>query len=281
MNKTLEFVKMQGTGNDFVIVDARSLDMDWQTFAVKICRYHFGIGADGLILIMKSSKADLRMRVFNSDGSEAQICGNGLRCFAKYAIDKGIVAGPDLSVETMSGIKYIETTLKTGKVNSARVNMGKPHLKAAEIPIALVVKEPVLDQAVKVGGRTLNISAVSMGNPHAVCFIEEKVEDFPMGEIGPLIEHHKLFPQRTNFEIVNKAGEGKLRVRVWERGVGETLACGSGACATAVVSRLKNITKDNVDIILPGGTLTITWDGKSDVFLKGPAEEVFTGVFQL
>jgi len=281
MNKTLEFTKMQGTGNDFVMVDARSLDMDWQALSVKVCRYHFGIGADGLVLIMKSSQADLRMRIFNADGSEAQICGNGLRCFAKYAIDRKIVPGPEISVETMVGIKLIETTSKNGNVVSARVNMGKPFLKASEIPIALVVKEPVLDQKLKVNGRTLTVSAVSMGNPHAVCVIEENVEDYPLSEIGPLVENHKLFPQRTNFEIVNVAGEGKLHVRVWERGVGETLACGSGACATAVVSRLKNISRDNVDIMLPGGTLTITWDGKSDVFLKGPAEEVFTGVYQL
>jgi diaminopimelate epimerase len=281
MNRTLEFTKMQGTGNDFVMVDARSLDMDWQALSVKVCRYHFGIGADGLILIMTSPQADLKMRIFNADGSEAQICGNGLRCFAKYAIDRRIVPGPVISVDTMAGIKQIETTSRNGKVVSARVNMGRPHLKAAEIPIALVLKEPVLDQTLKVGGRTLSVSAASMGNPHAVCFIEEKVEDFPLDEIGPLVEHHKLFPQRTNFEVVNIAGEGKLRVRVWERGVGETLACGSGACATAVISRLKNISKDNVDIMLPGGTLTITWDGKSDVFLKGPAEEVFTGVYQL
>jgi len=272
---------MQATGNDFVMVDARSMDMDWQALSVKVCQYHFGIGADGLILIMNSSRADLRMRIFNADGSEAQICGNGLRCFAKYAIDRKLAAGPQISVETMAGINLIETAARNGKVASARVNMGKPRLKAAEIPIALVVKEPVLDQILKVGGRTLKVSAVSMGNPHAVCFTDDKVEDFPLEEIGPLVEHHKLFPQRTNFEIVNIVGEDKLRVRVWERGVGETLACGSGACATAVISRLKNKSKDHVDIMLPGGTLTITWDGKSDVFLKGPAEEVFSGVYQL
>lgn len=281
MIKILEFTKMQGTGNDFIMVDARSLELDWPEIAVKGCRLHFGIGADGLILIMKSKEADLRMRIFNADGSEAQICGNGLRCFAKYAVDRKIIPGPDLSVETMAGIKLIETASSRGKVVSARVNMGRPQLNAAAIPIALVVKEPVLDQVIKVGPHTLTISAASMGNPHAVCFIEEKVEDFPLSEIGPLVEHHKIFPQRTNFEIVNVVGDGKLRVRVWERGVGETLACGSGACATAVISRLKHITKNDVDIMLPGGTLTISWDGKSDVFLKGPVEEVFSGVYQL
>lgn len=281
MNKTLNFVKMQATGNDFVMVDARSLEMEWKQLSIDVCRYHFGIGADGLILVMNSAQADLRMRIFNADGSEAQICGNGLRCFAKYAIDRNIVPGPQLSVETMAGIKVIETMHQDGKVIRATVNMGKPYLKAAEIPVSLDADGPVIDHAVDVAGRTLKVSTASMGNPHAVCFTDEKVEDFPLSEIGPLMEHHKLFPQRTNFEIVNRVGERKLKVRVWERGVGETLACGSGACATAVVSRLKNVTGDNVDIMLPGGTLTITWDGKTDVFLNGPAEEVFTGEYPL
>lgn len=281
MSKLLEFSKMQATGNDFIMVDARSLELDWADIAVRSCRPHFGIGADGLILIMSSSQADLRMRIFNPDGSEAQICGNGLRCLAKYTVDRKIVPGPDLSVETPAGIKLVETTSIRGKVVSARVNMGQPRLDAAAIPIALAVKEPALDRVIKAGHHTLTISAVSMGNPHAVCFIEESVEEFPLSEIGPLVEHHEIFPQRANFEIVNVVNDTKLRVRVWERGVGETLACGSGACATAVISRLKHISHNDVDIMLPGGTLTISWDGKSDVFLKGPVEEVFSGVYQL
>lgn len=281
MVKTLEFSKMQGTGNDFIMVDARDLDMDWKTLAEKACQSHFGIGADGLILIMDSDKADLKMRIFNADGSEAQICGNGLRCFAKYAIDRKIVTGPDLSVDTKAGVKLVDTISRKGKVIKARVNMGKPQFKAKRIPVALDTDQPILDHKLKIGTRTLAISAVSMGNPHAVCFIREDIQDFPLAEIGPLVENHRLFPQRTNFEVVNIVSDGKLRVRVWERGVGETLACGSGACATAVISRLKNITKDSVNVILSGGTLTISWDGKSDVFLSGPAEEVFSGVYLL
>ena len=281
MSKNLEFTKMQGTGNDFIMVDARLLDMDWKSLARKACRPHFGIGADGLILIMDSDKADLRMRIFNADGSEAQVCGNGLRCFAKYAIDRKMVTGQDISVETKAGVKLVKTTSRKGKVVRACVNMGKPQLKAERIPVARGTDQPVLDHKLKIGTKMLTISAVSMGNPHAVCFIGENVKDFPLSEIGPLVENHRLFPQRTNFEIVNIVGEGKLRVRVWERGVGETLACGSGACAVAVISRLKNITKDEVDIILPGGTLTVSWDGKSNIFLIGPAEEVFSGVYLL
>ena len=281
MNKKLEFVKMQGTGNDFIMVDARNLNMDWSKLSIDICRNHFGIGADGLITLDSSSVADLKMRIFNADGSEAQICGNGLRCFAKYAIDRKLVRGPDLTIETAAGIKKVETVSERGKVNRARVNMGKPVLKGKEIPVAIDGDGPILDQLVQVDGSEMELSFISMGNPHAVCFIKENVARFPLLTVGPLVEHHSLFPQRTNFEIVNVVDGRSLQVRVWERGVGETLACGSGACAVAVVSRLKNITGEDVDIMIPGGTLTISWDGKGDVYLKGPADEVFSGVFEL
>lgn len=281
MNKKLEFVKMQGTGNDFIMVDARNLNMDWNKLSIDICRYHFGIGADGLITLESSSVADLKMRIFNADGSEAQICGNGLRCFAKYAIDRKLVKGPDLTIETAAGIKKVETVSGHGKVTRARVNMGKPVLKGKEIPVAIDVDGPILDQLVQVDGNEIELSFVSMGNPHAVCFIKENVAKFPLLTVGPLVEHHSLFPQRTNFEIVNVVDGRSLQVRVWERGVGETLACGSGACAVAVVSRLKNITGENVDIMISGGTLTISWDGNGDVYLEGPVGEVFSGEFEL
>ena len=166
-------------------------------------------------------------------------------------------------------------------MNRARVNMGKPVLKGKEIPVAIDGDGPILDQLVQVDGSEMELSFISMGNPHAVCFIKENVARFPLLTVGPLVEHHSLFPQRTNFEIVNVVDGRSLQVRVWERGVGETLACGSGACAVAVVSRLKNITGEDVDIMIPGGTLTISWDGKGDVYLKGPADEVFSGVFEL
>ena len=281
MNNKLEFVKMQGTGNDFIMVDARDLDMDWSKLSVDICRNHFGIGADGLITIGNSSIADLKMRIFNADGSEAQICGNGLRCLAKYAVDGKLVRGPDLTVDTMAGVKKVDTVSEHGKVTRARVNMGKPVFKGKDIPVAIDNDGPILDQLVQVDGSELELSFVSMGNPHAVCFMKENVAKFPLLTVGPLVEHHTLFPQRTNFEIVNVLDGRSLQVRIWERGVGETLACGSGACAVAVVSRLKNITGENVDIMIPGGTLTISWDGKGDVYLEGPVEEVFSGEFEL
>jgi diaminopimelate epimerase len=281
MTKTLEFVKMQGTGNDFVMVDARKTQMDWKALAQKMCRYHFGIGADGLILVLNSRKADLKMRIFNADGSEAEICGNGLRCFAKYAIDRKLVKASSLTIDTLAGIKKVETVMSRGRVKYATVNMGKPGFRAAEIPVSVDKRGPILEHPLKAGKKELAVSLVSMGNPHAVCFIEEDVSDFPLAEIGPLVEHHRIFPQRTNFEIVQVVDKKHLRVRVWERGVGETLACGSGACATAVAGRLTKRSGETVDIMLPGGTLTITWDGSGDVFLKGPAEEIFTGEYLL
>jgi diaminopimelate epimerase len=257
------------------------MDMDWSKLSNDICRNHFGIGADGLITIDNSSVADLKMRIFNADGSEAQICGNGLRCFAKYAIDRKLVKGPDLTIETAAGKKKVETVSEHGEVIRARVNMGKPILKGKEIPVAINGDGPILDQLVQVDGQDIELSFVSMGNPHAVCFIKDSVDKFPLLTVGPLVEHHSLFPQRTNFEIVNIVDGRSLQVRIWERGVGETLACGSGACAVAVISKLKNITGETVDIKIPGGTLIISWDGKGDVYLEGPVEDVFSGVFEL
>jgi diaminopimelate epimerase len=281
MEKLIEFVKMQATGNDFIMVDARKLDADWESVSRKMCALHFGVGADGLMAVMKSTAADLRMRLFNADGSEAQISGNGLRCFAKYAVDRKLVKGPGISIETLAGIKRIETVAAGGKVTHARVNMGRPVLAAAEIPVLAEGKSPVLNHVLSVGGRDLEMAFVSMGNPHAVCFISEDVDGFPLHEIGPLVEHHRIFPQRTNFEIVNRVGRDTLKARVWERGVGETLACGSGSSATAVAGRLKGYTGDKVDINMPGGLLNVTWDGEGDVFLQGSVEEVFTGEFRL
>ena len=281
MSKIVKFSKMQATGNDFIMVDARSINLDWNELAKNICRYHLGIGADGLITINKSSKANIKMRIFNSDGSEAQISGNGLRCFAKYVIDYKIIKGPDISVETLAGTKLIQAVLTSGRVTRARVNMGQPSLKAREIPVSLDIKEPILDYPLKIAGRELKLAFVSMGNPHAVCFMEEDIERFPLAEIGPLVEHTALFPERTNFEIVNIVDNKKLKARVWERGVGETLSCGSGASATAVASRLKGVIGDHVDIMLPGGVLRLSWDGTTDVFLTGPVEEVFTGEYIL
>ena len=274
----MKFVKMHGTGNDFIVIDARGLRRDWAKLALKWCDRHFGIGSDGLLLVLPSRRADFRMRMFNPDGSEAEICGNGIRCFAKYAIDHGLTGKNNINVETLAGIKHIKTISRNGQVQQVRVNMGAPRLQPGEIPVrGEFTTFPIVDYPLSVAGRTLFLTFVNMGNPHAVTFIDEPVEQFPLAEIGPQVERHPLFPKRTNFEIVNVKGKGQLQARVWERGAGLTLSCGSGACAVAVAARLKEYTKDKVDITLPGGTLGLEWSGEGDVFLTGPAVEVFEG----
>ena len=283
---TISFAKLQGAGNDFVVLDARNMEHYWQKLSKDMCRCHFGIGADGLILILPSNIADLKMRMFNPDGLEAEICGNGLRCFCKYAIDRGIVPGTSLNVETLAGIKAVQVFISQGKVTSAKIAMGMPRFKTAEIPVILEKQKkdrgegtlaPILDYPLNLAGNKLSLAFVSVGNPHAVHFTTRSVADFPLHEIGPKVEHHPLFPQRINFEIARVLSRGNIEARVWERGAGETLACGSGACAIAVTAKLKGDTDDTVDIILSGGTLTIDWDGVGEVCLTGAVEEVFTG----
>ena len=282
----MNFCKLQATGNDFIFVDARTLIMDWSKVAQEMCHRYFGVGADGLILVANSSTAGLKMRLFNSDGSEAEVSGNGLRCFAKYVIDRQLVAGPDIAVETMSGVRAIGATISGSKVINARVNMGSPRFRAKDIPVLLgdqknrreeIDTEPILDYPLSIGQRSLHLSIVSMGNPHAVSFLLGPVADFPLSEIGPKIERHRIFPERVNFEVARILKRNKIEARVWERGVGETLSCGSGACAIAIVSKIKGYTDDIVDIMLPGGELTVDWDGAGDVYLSGQVEEVFCG----
>jgi diaminopimelate epimerase len=280
----MKFTKMQGAGNDYVYVDARHLDQDWPQVSRAISDRHFGVGSDGLILIMDSDVAHLRMRMFNADGSEGEMCGNGIRCFAKYAIERGIVSPPKegLTVETLAGIRTVAPVYQGRRVSGARVSMGQPRLDAQEVPVNLdpsmgFRRGPVLKYPVRIRDVQLPCTFVSMGNPHAVTFIDQPVREFPLHTIGPLVEHHPMFPRRINFEIVNLAGPGKVTARVWERGSGETQACGTGACAIAVAGRLLGLTGDVVDITLPGGTLTIQWDGAGEVFLEGPAVEVFNG----
>lgn len=269
----MDFTKMQATGNDFVIVDARHSDDDWAALAPRLCHRRLGIGSDGLILVLESGEADLRMRMFNPDGSEAEACGNGLRCFVRYAVARGLTDATQLKVETLVGIR---DTQIAGEL--VRVAMGAPRFAPEEIPaIVDTADAPVLGHRVKLGERELAINLVSMGNPHAVCFIDEPVSDFPLREIGPIAEHHPMFPNRTNFEIVNVVGPDHLRVRVWERGAGETLSCGSGACAVAVAARLRGLASGKSRVDVPGGTLTLEWDGQGEVWLTGPAEIVFEG----
>ena len=280
----MKFTKMEGAGNDYIYVDARSLDLDWPELSRKMSDRHFGIGGDGLILIKDSDIADLKMSMFNADGSEGEMCGNGIRCFTKYAVEHGIVPPPvnGLNVETLAGVRNIIPRYDGDRITGARVSMGASILEPHMVPVALEPAEaygtgPVLGYPFEMDGLSLPLSFVSMGNPHAVTFIEQPVADFPLHTIGPKVEHHPIFPRRVNFEIVNVIGPGRLDARVWERGSGETLACGTGACAIAVAGRLSGICGDKVDIKLPGGTLTIEWDGEGEVFLEGPAVEVFSG----
>ena len=277
----MKFTKMHGAGNDYVYVDARGLDRDWPELSRRMSDRHFGVGSDGLILILDSQVADLRMRMFNADGSEGEMCGNGIRCFAKYAIERAIVppSSASLNVETLAGIRTVQPVYQGATVSGARVAMGQPGLSPGDLPVTLkgVDRGPVLNHAHQTDGVDLPLTFVSMGNPHAVTFLDQPVKDFALHTIGPKVEHHPMFPKRVNFEVANVVGDARLNARVWERGSGETMACGTGACAIAVASRLQGFSGDRVDITLPGGTLTIEWDGVGEVYLEGPAEEVFSG----
>ncbi len=276
----VEFTKLQGAGNDFVLVDAREMDRDWAAIAVRICDRHFGVGADGLLLVLPSGVADLRLRVFNADGSEAEACGNGLRCFVRYARDHGLVRADEFTVETMAGTRAVR--VRDGR--DIQVAMGRPELNPSAIPVALERRTepdagPVLDYTIEVDGTRLSIGCVSMGNPHAVCFLRAPVADFPLADIAPRVERHRAFPNRVNFEVANVISRSEIEARAWERGAGETLACGSGACAITVIAILKGLTDSPVHVHLPGGVLSVEWDGTGDVLLTGPAETVFSGTW--
>ena len=280
----MKFTKMHGAGNDYVYIDARSEDRDWNELSRLMSDRHFGVGGDGLILVRESDVADLKMSMYNSDGSEAEMCGNGIRCFVKYAVDRGIVSDSlvSVSVETLAGIRQVAPISEDGRVVAARVSMGTPILAPADVPVKLESageygSGPVLGYPFQMDSHDLPLNFVSMGNPHAVTFIDTPVAEFPLHTVGPQIEHHSIFPNRVNFEVVNIDTPNHLIARVWERGSGETLACGTGACGIAVVSILGGYSNNNVDITLPGGTLTVDWDGEGEVFLEGPAQEVFSG----
>jgi len=275
----MQFVKMHGTGNDFVMLDAREMDGDWPALARAMCDRHFGVGSDGLILALPAVDADLTMRMFNPDGSEAEMCGNGIRCLAKFAVERGIAAPRDgaITVETLAGRLRCEVFGEDGIVERVRASMGRPRFAPAEIPVLAESSGPVLDLPVRVEGGDFHVTCVSMGNPHAVHFTDEPVAGIDLEHVGPRVEHHPAFPKRVNFEVANVLGRDRLRMRVWERGAGITLACGTGACATAVAARLRGLVDDVADIELPGGTVRIEWDGEGEVYLSGPAEDVFEG----
>lgn len=283
----MKFSKLQATGNDFILVDARTMEGEWSKLTRAMCDRHFGIGADGLILVQDSTIADLKMRIFNSDGSEAEVCGNGLRCFAKYVLEKGVTGKMSLraeqsnlclTIETLSGVRKVKAYTSRNKVNQVEVNMGLPQFQPEQIPVKVKVDIiPILDYPLVIDGKELTLSLLSMGNPHAVSFLSRPIADFPLADIGRKVERHPMFPQRTNFGVARVLSRGKIEARVWERGVGATLACGSGACAIVVAAQLLDCVEPQVDIMLPGGTLTVSWDRIGEVLLTGPVEEVFTG----
>ncbi len=275
----MKFTKMQGTGNDFVVVDARDLGRDWSKLTVAICDRHFGVGGDGLLLVRPSDDADLRMRMFNPDGSEAEMCGNGIRCFVKYAVDRGLtqLRNGIMTVETLAGVLTAHAMMAQGRVESVRVAMGRPRFAPQEIPVAIEAEPPIKNLSLEVDGQTLAVTCLSMGNPHAVLLWPSSVDDYPLAAVGPKVEHHPLFPNRVNFEVARVLGRDRIEARVWERGAGPTLACGSGAAAVMVAARLHDLVDEWVDLRLPGGTLTLEWDGEGEVYLTGPAVEVFEG----
>lgn len=274
----MKFTKMQGLGNDYVYVNCfREKIKNPSELARKISDRHFGVGSDGLIMIHPSDKADFEMEMYNADGSRGEMCGNGIRCVAKYVYDYGLTDKTNISVETLGGIKYLDLTVERGKVRQVKVDMGRPELEPAKIPVA-AKGERAVDEPILVDGREYRMTCVSMGNPHAVVFVEDDVRRLPLEEIGPQFEKHDRFPNRVNTEFVRVIDRRTAEMRVWERGSGETLACGTGACAVAVACVLNGFTDDEVTVKLLGGDLMIRWDRKKDtVYMTGPAEVVFDG----
>lgn len=265
-----KFEKWQGCGNDFVIIDGREGDEIFDSEKIScICDRHFGIGADGVIYILNSEIADVRMRIFNADGSEPEMCGNGIRCFAKFLSEKNPVE--KLKVETGAGVLTVKIFDK-----NVEVDMGEPILSAEKIPVVGYGSKEVIGENIEVCGKIYKMTCVSMGNPHCVIFVDD-AEKIELEKIGELFEKHEKFPRHTNTEFVSVTGKNKLRMRVWERGSGITLACGTGACASAVAANLNNLAERNVEIYLDGGILKIDWREDNHIYMSGPAEKVFCG----
>jgi len=282
----MNFTKLQGAGNDFILVETSDMQRDWSQVAVAMCNRHLGIGADGLLLLLPSDIADSRMRIFNPDGSEAEACGNGLRCLARYVLEKGLISAGthQMLVETISGVRKVELHKVGSEVVNIQVGMGTPKFEAKDIPVVieqgegdLVDIKSMLSYSITIEDRELLLNLVSMGNPHAIYFWHHPVADFPMSQLGPKIEQLAIFPNKINFEVARVISRQQIEARVWEKGVGETLACGSGACAITVAAQLYGYIDNKVNIKLPGGILSVDWDRVGEVFLSGPAEIVFSG----
>ncbi len=275
-----EFTKLHGLGNDYIYLNAftgQIQEYDLAELARILSDRHFGVGADGIVLIMPSEIADFRMRIFNSDGSEAEMCGNGIRGLVKYVYEHGMTDKTTITVETGAGVLRVALTVEDDSVVAATVDMGIPRLDRSQIPmLGEPADEPVIDQPLEVNGDSFNITCVSMGNPHCVIFVDD-VDHFTVSDLGPLIENHELFPERINVEFVTVLDRGHIKMRVWERGTGETLACGTGASASVVAGVLTDRTDRQVEVELLGGPLQIEWHQNQHVFMTGPITEVFTG----
>ena len=273
----MRFTKMQGLGNDYVYVNCFRENVENPSeIAIKVSDRHFGIGSDGLILIKPSEVADFRMDMYNADGSQAEMCGNGIRCVAKYVYDYGLTDQTEISVETLAGIKYLKLQIADGKVSRITVNMGQPELVPDKIPVQ-ADGDRVVDEPIVVNGVTYKMTCVSMGNPHCIVFVDDTA-DFPLEEIGPMFENHERFPKRVNTEFIQILNRNEVNMRVWERGSGETLACGTGACASAVACVLNGLTEDEITLHLLGGDLSVRWDQEENlVYMTGPATVVFDG----
>jgi diaminopimelate epimerase len=274
----VDFVKMHGLGNDFIVVAGeRELPEGASELAIKLCDRHFGIGADGLVYVLPSERADFRMRIMNSDGSEAEQCGNAIRCVAKYVYDRGLISKDTVTIETIgAGVQRLQLTVEGGKAVKVRVDMGEPILNGLDVPTT-VDQHPVIGHPIEAEGRTFQFTAVSMGNPHCVIFVDDAAS-FDLHRWGPPLETHPLFPRKTNVEFVTVASRSHIVMRVWERGAGPTLACGTGACATLVASVLGGLTDRTATVSLAGGDLIIEWSEEDNhVYMTGAAAEVFTG----
>ncbi len=278
----MKFTKMHGAGNDYIYVNCFEEKVIHPEEVSKfVSDRHFGIGGDGLVLIKPSVRADFEMAMYNADGSQGEMCGNAIRCVGKYVYDRGMTDKMQISIDTLAGIKYLDLTLENGKVSVVKVNMGAPCLDAEKVPVTADTKQ-VINEPIEVEGRTYHMTAVSMGNPHCVIFMEEDVRKLNLEAIGPVFENHPRFPRRINTEFVNVLDDSTLRMRVWERGSGETLACGTGTCATAVAAVLNGKSKNEVTVQLIGGELQIAWaGGDAPVYMTGPAMTVFDGEIEL
>ncbi|AXR69715.1 diaminopimelate epimerase [Leptospira mayottensis] len=279
---TLKFTKMEGIGNDYVYIDSTQADIRLTPEQIqKISNRNFGIGSDGVIFIRNSKQGDFMMDMYNSDGSSSEMCGNGIRCVAKYIYDHGLTNSKNPKIETGAGVLEVDLKIGSGnKVDFISVDMGKPILVPSKIPVNWKDEEAIIDQAFEIAGKNLKFTAVSMGNPHCVIFVDD-CDQFPVSGIGPLIERHLIFPKRVNVEFVTVRGKDHFYQRTWERGAGETLACGTGACAVMVAGSLTGRSGKEVKIDLKGGTLKIQWQESGSILMTGPAREIFSGEIEV